>query len=347
MLIPLLLLSAAEWTQPAGGQPNRQPQLAAQGAHVAMAYGSGDSVFFTGSNDSGKTWGNSVLVSGSGKLSLGMRRGPRVAISNGTIVISAIVGAKGRGADGDLVAWRSADQGKTWSSGKSVNDVPGAAREGLHSMAAGGKNTLFATWLDLRSKGTKLYGSASFDGGSTWSPNRVVYESSSGSICECCHPTAVVETEGGIGVMFRNSLDGNRDMYLVRSSDGGKTFAKAQKLGSGTWKLNACPMDGGDLVLPSKAESLSVWRREGNLYFSHGKDEVLLGLGKQPVIVETSKGAVVAWTEGKAIHWKYAKDEAVNTLPDQGAFVSLVALADGGVLIAAERDGAIFAQRLN
>ena len=45
-----------------------------------------------------------------------------------------------------------------------------------------------------------------------------------------------------------NSLDGNRDMYLVRSEDGGRTFGPPEKLGAGTWKLAACPMDGGDLV---------------------------------------------------------------------------------------------------
>ena len=346
MLLPLLLL-AAEWTQPTGGPPNRQPQLAVQGAEVAMAYGAGDSIFFTGSKDSGKTWSKPMLVSSEGKLSLGMRRGPRIAISKGAIVISAVSGEKGRGADGDVLAWRSTDKGSTWSAPKRVNDVAASAREGLHSMASGGKDTLFATWLDLREKGTKLYGSVSVDGGLNWSPNRLVYEPPSGSVCECCHPTAIVDEQGGIGVMFRNALDGNRDMYLVRSGDGGKTFGRAEKLGSGSWKLNACPMDGGAFVLNSKTTSLSVWRREGNLYFSKGPGEELVGPGKQPVIVETAKGALIAWTEGRTIRWKYAKEPAANTLSEEGTFVSLAALADGGVLLAAERDGVIFVRRLN
>lgn len=227
-----------------------------------------------------------------------------------------------------------------------VNDVPASAREGLHSLAAGGRNILFATWLDLREKGTKLYGSVSKDGGRTWSPNRLVYQSPSGSVCECCHPTAVVDSEGVIGVMFRNSLDGNRDMYMVRSADGGATFGPAAKLGSGSWKLNACPMDGGSLVLGPKDSSVSVWRREASLYLSNGSDESLLGPGRQPVITRTSKGTFIAWSEGKSIRWKEAKDNGAKTLAEEGTFLSIVPMPEGGVLLAGERDGTVFVKPL-
>lgn len=349
--MPILLLFAAslfgaEWTQPVGGQPNRQPQLASAGKQIAMTYGSGNEIYFAGSLDAGKTWGKPVLVSKKGKVSLGMRRGPRIAITKEAIVIAAVAGEQGRGADGDVVVWRSVDQGATWSAPKRVNDVASSAREGLHSIAAGGKNTLFATWLDLREKGTKLYGSTSFDGGLTWSANHLVYQSPSGSVCECCHPTAVVDSEGNIGVMFRNALDGNRDMYLARSSDGGATFGAAAKLGSESWKLNACPMDGGSLILGAKNTSVSVWRREGNLYLSNGPDELLLGPGKQPVITKTSKGTFLAWTEGKSIRWKWAGETEVKTLPDEGTFLSIAPLPDGSVLLAGERDGTVFVKSL-
>lgn len=349
MLFPLFFAAAllgTEWTQPVGGQPNRQPQLAVAGNQIALTFGSGNAIYFTGSNDAGKTWLKPVLVSEQGKVSLGMRRGPRIAITKEAIVIAAIAGEQGRGADGDVMVWRSLDRGATWSAPKKVNDVPASAREGLHSVAAGGKNTLFATWLDLREKGTKLYGSVSSDGGLTWSANRLVYQSPSGSICECCHPTADVDSQGVIGVMFRNSLDGNRDMYLVRSSDGGVTFGTATKLGSGSWKLNGCPMDGGSLLLGPKNTNVTVWRREGNLYLSNGSDESMLGQGKQPVVTQTSKGTFVAWTEGKSIRWKKAGEAEIRTLPEEGTFLSLAPLPGGGVLLAGERDGTVFVKSL-
>jgi hypothetical protein len=349
MLLPIFLaffIPAAEWTIPSGGQPNRQPHLAALGSEIALTYGAGDGIYFVRSNDAGKSWSKPVSVAEQGKLSLGMRRGPRVAITRDAIVITAITGEKGRGADGDVMSWRSVDHGATWSGPTRVNDVAASAREGLQSLAAGGRNILFATWLDLREKGTKLFGSVSNDGGRTWSSNKLVYQSPSGSVCECCHPTAVVDSEGVIGVMFRNSLDGNRDMYLVRSVDGGATFGSASKLGSGTWKLNACPMDGGSLVLGPKNSSVSVWRREGNLYLSSGSDEELLGAGRQPVVTRSSKGTFVAWTEGKTIRWKEARANGSTAITEEGAFLSLVPLPDGGVLLAGERDGSIFVKPL-
>jgi len=336
------LLMTVEFS-PYSGVPNRQPHLAARNQQVVMTYGAGNAVYFTSSNDGGSTWTRPVVVAAKGKMSLGMRRGPRIAISGESIVISAVVGERGGGADGDLIIWMSADGGKTWSAGKAINEVPGSAREGLHSMAAGGKNTLFATWLDLRSKGTTLYGAVSHDGGKTWSGNRLVYASPSGSICECCHPTAVVDQQGLIYVMFRNSLEGNRDMYVVRSDDGGKTFSSAQKVGSGSWKLNACPMDGGSLAVASGGRVATVWRRDGNIFYSGlGGEEELLGSGRQPVVVSTNRDDVIAWTQGKTLMWVRTSERTVRRLDGEAAFVSLVSLPNGNVLLAGERGDSIF-----
>src|SRR5712691_3506386 len=166
MLLPALLLGI-QIAPAAPGQPNRQPQLAAEGASVGITYGSGNSIYFALSTDSGRTFGAPVLVSGTGRLALGMHRGPRISYVGPSIVITAIVGDQGNGKDGDLMAWRSADGGKSWSSPVRVNDAAGSAREGLHAMAAGGKDLVSAAWLDLRSKGTRIYGSASTDGGAT------------------------------------------------------------------------------------------------------------------------------------------------------------------------------------
>ena len=99
--------------------PNRQPQLSSDGTRLGLTYGAGNSIFYAGSNDSGKTWTKPVLVATPGKMSLGLRRGPRIAMTSGAIVISAVAGKQGGGADGDLLAWRSVDGGRTWSSGSS------------------------------------------------------------------------------------------------------------------------------------------------------------------------------------------------------------------------------------
>jgi hypothetical protein len=136
----LLIAALAAQIVPSGDARYAQPQLAVRGTQVALTFGSAQTVYVAISEDAARTFAAPVAVSSSGELALGMRRGPRVAYSRDALVVSAIVGSEGHGKDGDVVAWRSTDGGKTWSRPVRVNDVAGSAREGLHAMAAGGKN---------------------------------------------------------------------------------------------------------------------------------------------------------------------------------------------------------------
>lgn len=86
------------------------------------------------------------------------------------------------------------------------------------------------------------------------------------------------DSGGTILVMWRNSLGGSRDMYLARSKDGIR-FSAPQKLGESTWKLNACPMDGGGLAV-SGSSIFTAWRREHSLFLDQpGEPEIPLGKG--------------------------------------------------------------------
>ncbi len=81
-------------------------------------------------------------------------------------------------------------------------------------------------------------------------------------MCECCHPSVAISTSGHVAIMVRNNLDGNRDMDVTRSTNG-VTFAPATKLGTGSWALNACPMDGGAIDF-DRSDIVTTWRREGD-----------------------------------------------------------------------------------
>jgi len=340
MILPIVLL-ALRISPESPEVMFKQPQLASDGRSIGLAFGSGDNVYFARSADLGKSFAKPILVSGSGKLSLGMHRGPRIAMTHEAIVISAIVGEKGRGADGDVVSWRSTDGGETWSNGVKVNDVPGAAREGLHAMGFGG-GILFSTWLDLRGKGTRLYGSISRDGGKSWSKNTLVYESPSGTICQCCHPSVAVDSKGNISVMFRNSLEGSRDMYLVRSTDGGQNFSAAKKFGEGTWVLNACPMDGGGVAVTENGETVSVWRREKEIFTSSSTGpETKIGTGKDPAIAVGRSGTYIVWTSSSAVHALMPNKSEPVILSPEGAYAQLLVLPNGNILAAWETKGTL------
>jgi hypothetical protein len=333
--------------------PAREPQMAVKGNTVALAFGAGKTIYFSSSADAGKTFSTPVRISEAAIVPLTRHRGPRIEFAGKMLVVTAVVGntaaggahAHGLPSDGDLVAWRSADGGKTWSKGVVVNDFPAAPTEGLHSLAADAKGDLFAVWLDKRSgHGTKLYGAHSVDGGATWSKNVMIYDSPEGTICECCHPSAAIDAAGKISVMWRNWLEGSRDMYLSQSNDG-LTFSKPEKLGTGTWHLNACPMDGGGIVI-SQNRIVTAWRREHEVFLdSPGQTEVGLGEGIDVAIAAGPKGVYVAWATPNGIRMLLPGTKEPVEVSQKGTFPDIVPLPDGGALVAWEDDGTLRIQR--
>jgi hypothetical protein len=340
--LALTLSLAVEISPVPAGLPGRQPQLTSDGKTLALTFGAGNSVYFARSDDQGRTWTKPAVISSTGRLSLGMHRGPRIAFAGKALLISATVD---QGPGGNLLVWRSLDGGSTWSKGDQVNDLPAAAREGLHAMAARG-DRVFLAWLDARSKEKKLFGAVSSDGGATWAENRLIYESASGSICECCAPSASLDAHGTIYAMFRNNLTGNRDLYLTRSRDGGKTFEAAQRLGVKSWNFNACPMDGGDLKIDAGGQPAAVWRRDGEVFLSDSKTpEKRLGAGKNPALA-MANGAWAVWTEGEGLRILGPSDTQPRWLTTDGAFPSLATIAPGRVIAAWESKRGIQIQEL-
>jgi hypothetical protein len=346
LAVQVLFASVIQLAPVSPGIEYKQPQIGVRGDLVALTFGSVNAVWFSGSKDGGRSFSLPVEVSRGGKMQLGRHRGPRIAIAGEAIVVSAVVGEKGGGADGDVLAWRSIDGGKTWSEGVRVNDVEASAREGLHGMASSRGRLTYAVWLDLRKPGMRLYGAGSRDGGATWSKNVLIYESPDGHICECCHPSVAVDGEDKVTVMWRNWLGGSRDMYLARSVDGGVTFGKAEKSGEGTWKLKACPMDGGGIALGPGREVAAVWRRMETIFLAYpGKPEHELGAGKDAAIAWGRKGVYTAWSGPHGLRAMLPGDSEPIHLAPKGAYVQL-----GGsdpVIAAWEQDGQIMVQPLS
>ena len=357
MVFPVLfLLAAAETIAPQSDTvPFRQPQLAAAHGLVAMTFGAGASIFFASSQDQGRSFGAPVKVAETGALALGRHRGPRLVILKDAMLISAIAGEKqatgphahGLPENGNLMVWRSTDKGATWAHTGVINDVPGAAREGLHAIAAGPDGKLFAVWLDLRAKGTQLFGAQSTDGGVTWSKNVSIYSSPDGTICQCCHPTLSIDGKGGIYVMWRNVLDGSRDLHLIKAADG-VHFEEARKLGKGTWKINACPMDGGGFVVGPGGRVTSAWRRDGEIVLDEaGRAEQVIGTGRDVAIARGQGGLYLAWTKDGAIQVRTPATAEPRVIGATGGFAHLIALEDGVIVGAWESKGSIETKRLD
>ncbi len=266
------------------------PSVTVSNQVVHVVYGNGDSILYISSTNKGQSFSTPVLVGHLPKLAASHTRGPQIAISNEGLIVTACTTM------GDIYSYNKITN-ENWSGPERVNDVDTVAKENLMGLSADGSNA-FAVWLDLRgNKQNKIYGAKSTDGGKTWLANSMIYTSPDTTVCECCKPSVLVKDEN-VYVMFRNWIDGNRDMYLIQSNNGGKSFNEAEKLGTGNWKLDGCPMDGGGITVSEEGWVQTVWRRQGKLFMAEpGKREKEIGDGKGATIASVNGQNVYAWSE--------------------------------------------------
>jgi hypothetical protein len=291
---------AVRLVDPAAFPKARQPQAAVDpSGAIHVVFGAGDGFHVTTSRDGGKSFGEPVKVGEMEFYALGMRRGPRIAATAKAVVVTVIGGKQGGGKDGDVLAYRSQDGGKTWQGPVLVNSAPASAREGLHHMAAAPDGTIACVWLDLREGKMQVWGAFSSDG-ATWKDEKRIYASPDGHVCTCCQPLVSYDPRGGLHVMWRNDLAKSRDMYVCSSTDGGKTFGDAVKLGKETWVLDRCPMDAGALAINSNGDMETIWMRKGQIYRCRpGQAEVRLGRGEQGWAAAGADGFYLVWLEAR------------------------------------------------
>jgi hypothetical protein len=296
--------------------PASAPHVAvAEDGTAAVVFAIADEVWCSLSGDGGQSFAAPVRVGASGELEAGLSRGPRVAVTAGAIAVVAVCGQRLRGEDGDLLCWRSTDRGATWSEPLRINDVEGAAREGLHALAAGPGGVLISVWLDLRYAaktpplgGTELWAAWSDDGGATWTDDAPLYVSPDGTICECCAPAVAffnsAPLRGDAFVFFRNKLGGNRDMYALGVLRGSMPDpASAVAVDPEHWALEGCPMAGGAVAISPTGTVLTFWRRESGLYAKRRTPEPsalqTIDQGRETAAAAGPGGFHLVWTDGE------------------------------------------------
>jgi hypothetical protein len=293
LLFPAFIISCREPVKEQGSKlvlPGHMPGIIWDNSkQTHIVYGNKDSILYVSYNDETKQFSSPELVAILPNLAASHSRGPQIAATESGLSVIAVNSA------GNIFSYNKANAGK-WTNSTRVNDLDTTAKEGLMAMSGDGQ-LLSAIWLDLRNGHNQLFGSSSSDGGKSWTANKLIYASPDTTICECCKPSVFVR-RNLVKVMFRNWIDGNRDMYIIQSNDAGKTFNAAQKLGNGSWRLDGCPMDGGGLTINENNNIQTVFRRENNIYSCEpGKAEKKIGEGRSCTITNVAGKNVYAWTE--------------------------------------------------
>lgn len=259
----IVMLSLA-WSEPSDEMisSGSQPQLSVDNKGVVrLVFGRADSIFCSTSVNEGVNFSKPVFVGHITSMHLGMSRGPQIASSNKYSLITAI------DKSGNIHYFKLTHSSGKWAYKGLLNDIKSSAPEGLMSIASDAKDKFYAVWLDIR-QGNKnnICFSALSGTEEKWGGNALIYISPDEHVCECCKPSIAVKGSK-VAIMYRNWLNGSRDLYVKASENGGGTFKEAQKLGIGTWKLNGCPMDGGGIAIDNTGHITTTWQREGIVYY--------------------------------------------------------------------------------
>ncbi len=130
-------------------------------------------------------------------------------------------------------------------------------------------------------------------------------------------------------------------MYYIKSSDAGKTFTTARKLGTDTWKLNGCPMDDGGIKIDQLNVIRITWQCKGFVYYCKPNEpEINIGNGRICDFSISGTNTVVTyqdWDDIEAISVQNKKTIEIG----KGNFVKAILLSDNNTLYVWEQDDEI------
>ncbi|NLF13385.1 MAG: hypothetical protein GX597_16495, partial [Anaerolineaceae bacterium] len=130
----------------------------------------------------------------------------------------------------DIFFARSLDGGATWIDEQRINTdppLPATANQHAPDLAYDpGSGRLYAVWQDHRSGDYDIYFSSSTDGGQNWlaSDKQVSLDPPNSPDADQLNPSIAVAPSGNIYVVWQDKRNGNDDIYIARSQDGGANW---------------------------------------------------------------------------------------------------------------------------
>ncbi|HLK50002.1 MAG TPA: hypothetical protein VKT49_17785 [Bryobacteraceae bacterium] len=361
---------------PAGGI---QPQVVLRDGVLHLIYFLGDpqhgDVFYTRSTDFGGAFSTPVRVNSQpgSAIAIGAIRGAQIAVGRSQRV---------------HVAWNGSDQAEPRGPLNPEAGKPGSpmlyarldpARrafepqrnlmlktfglDGGGTIAADQHGGVLVGWhgklpgARQGEAGREVWIARSEDDGATFAAEHPATAQLTGA-CGCCGMRLFAASGGTVYGLYRSATqDVHRDIYLLRSVDGGKSFSTEMLH---PWNINACPMS-SMAFLESGDEVLAAWETQTQVYFApvqrgvqHAQEALISPPGenpkrKYPSLARNSRGDTLlvwidgsGWQRGGSLGWQIfdraGRSIAASTVTRPTAtwsFPAAVARPDGGFTIIA------------
>lgn len=178
---------------------------------------------------------------------------PKIAfMGDGTMIATYEISnpsKKSRFGLSDILYTMSTDNGKTWTSPKSIQyGVQQAGSRSFGNMIRLDDGEIGICWLDTNPNDATSGRPVMFarTNGKKGFENGIVIESTA---CQCCRTALSSDGQGNVSIVFRDLLSGSvRDISVCNSSDNGRTFRKTVPFSKDHWVLEGCPHNGPSVV---------------------------------------------------------------------------------------------------
>lgn len=223
------------------GGDSRQPHMVLDPAgtlHIAWADDTGSPgnyrILYKRSFDRGQTFTDAIQLSSGGGAALR----PRLAVRGGAVYL---VWHEDVSATKDIMFSRSLNGGASFESPINISNTPGQSMEGR--IAVGPSGTIFVVW-DEASPFRRIALSRSFDGGSSFESPQTVFGVAMPGDCRPGQPTgactpypgiAIDPASGRVYLVWHDLVDGNAQVLVSRSLDGGSSFSAPLKISHGVF----------------------------------------------------------------------------------------------------------------
>lgn len=298
--------------------------IATQGSNVYVVFGdSRDSnweIYYKKSADNGLTWSPDVRLT----YSVGSSEYPAIAVSGQTIHV-VWMDERDETYNPQIYYKRSTDGGQTWGDDQRLTfSLTGA---GLPSLTVAG-NDVFVVWHDHRDGNFEVYFKHSPDNGVTWLADTRLTNNPGYSF----KPSIAVSgslPDVIVFVVWEDDWDGNKEIYLKPSSDGGITWQPEIRLTNNVEESQAA------CIAAQNSTVHVVWMdvRDGNdeIYYKKSpdngvswQDEIRLtnssGVSGNPSIAVSLPMVHLGWMDNRdnntEIYYKRSTDEGLSWEPD-------------------------------
>jgi hypothetical protein len=229
--------------------------------------------------------------------------------------------------------------------------------DGGGSLAADALGNVYVAWhavgkeVEAGEGNRKVWISMSRDDGKTFAAEKSAWDEPTGA-CGCCGLRGFADLKGDTYFVYRAATAKiNRGMYLIRSSDRGKSFDGVRL---DNWKIASCPMS-SEAFAEGPSGVYGAWDNDGQVYVARvGPGKIAIpspraapgaeGDRKHPALTVNKNGDVIlvwaegtGWERGGNLAWQ-VYDKAGNPTAESGVLPRGIPVW-GMPAVVAETDG--------